>query len=586
MTVIAGVHHVDGRPETKVGVARMLDVMADRGPGGIGTWSAGPVTLGCGALAFTPESVGEVQPLPNGDGTLHLVADARIDNRDELGAALGVPLAQRATLGDAQWILRAYEAWGEECADRLEGDFAFVVWDQARQRLFGARDGLGIKPFFYTSTRRGRTFRFASEPRPLVGGPDGVPSAPNLELMARYVLNRFGDPEATLYEGVHRLPGGHTITVDGVGLRVTRYWAPDPEVRHDGGGEDCAEQFLELFGQAVAARCRTVGPVGVYLSGGLDSSSIVCAAKRDVATLSLVFDGLACDERAYIEAVVGESGVTPTYVPYAEHRDALDFGQVDNYRDVMYGVTQYATSPLAQAAQARGVRTVLSGIGGDDILLARRGRRSHNPLTYVRRRPRVPRVVTDRWAAAGEATPPLHALVAGRTTTLAVDGQNRLSARFGVEVRYPFLDRRLADFTLGLPDGALRGEQTKLVLRRAMAGLLPETVRTRSGKAEFSSIVDNELRVAQADAVASLLATSRLVELGLLDQRRLIAVWDDYRRGSRAATVRWTVQSVLGLELWLRASIGAANMEVGRAGHGAGRRRRGAAANHRRQAPL
>jgi asparagine synthase (glutamine-hydrolysing) len=565
--VIAGIHHGDGQPAAEAGVRRLLDAMAYRPPDGTAVWAGGPVALGHGALAATPESVGGAQPVPNHDGTVRLVADARIDNRVELGRALGVPPGERDTLSDAAWILRAYEAWGDECADRLEGDFAFVLWDGPRRRLFGARDALGIKPFFYTSTAGGRTFRFASEPGALVGGADGIGPEPNLELMARYLLNRFGDPEATLYRGVRRLPGGATITVDRSGLRTRTYWRPDPEVRHD-RGEECVERFRDLFGQAVADRLRAVGPVGAYLSGGLDSSAIVAAAPGRVAGFSLTFEGLPCDERPYIETVIDASGARPTYLSYADHRDALSFGQVGAFHDVMYGVTQYLTGPLAQAAQAAGVHTVLSGIGGDDILLPRRAPRSPDPLARVRRqvaRARPP--VTRRWAGVQDASPSPHHLVAGRSITLAVDGADRFAAAFGLEPRYPFLDRRLVDFALGLPDDQLRGEQTKLVLRRAMAGVLPEPVRTRAGKAEFSAVVDNELRGAQAGAVESLVATSRLVDLGVLHRARLRAAWDGYRAGNGSAAGRWTIQAVVGLELWHRTSIESIGREVTHAGH-------------------
>src|SRR5476649_2651280 len=148
MSGIAGIYNLDGQPVDRARMQRMTDMMAYRGPDGMGCWIDGPVGLGHAMLHTTPESLREIQPLSDERSALCVTLDGRVDNRSELHAALqskGQPLR---TDTDAELVLQAYACWGEDCPQHILGDFAFAIWDGRNRKLFCARDALGIKPFY------------------------------------------------------------------------------------------------------------------------------------------------------------------------------------------------------------------------------------------------------------------------------------------------------------------------------------------------------------------------------------------------------------------------------------------------------
>src|SRR3989449_1054025 len=315
MSGIAGLWRLGGQPVEPAELESMTARLAHRGPDGTGAWREGPVALGHGMLHTTPESLREQQPLVGTRGDLVLAADARIDNRGELCSLLPAP----SDATDADLILAAYERWDETCPEHLLGDFAFAIWDAREQRLFCARDHFGVKPFYYHH-RLGRLFAFASEIKGLLALPD-VPRRLNETRVADYLVPLLEDKEITFYEEIVRLPPAHWMTVDREGIRRQEYWSLDPEREIRLGSDDeYAAAFREIFTEAVRCRLRSAFPVGSMLSGGLDSSSIVCVARELLAqggcprphTFSAVFDDVPeCDERRYIETVLSGGGVEP-----------------------------------------------------------------------------------------------------------------------------------------------------------------------------------------------------------------------------------------------------------------------------------
>ena len=172
MSGIAGALNLNGRPLEREDMARMVQSIAHRGPDGSGVWSEGAVGLGHRMLWTTPESLNEKLPLADGARNMAITADARIDNRDELFDALNVD-GQRDEISDSELILLAYQRWGERCPERLQGDFAFAIWDGVNQLLFCARDHMGVKPFHYY--RSSQAFIFASEIKALFALPEVSP---------------------------------------------------------------------------------------------------------------------------------------------------------------------------------------------------------------------------------------------------------------------------------------------------------------------------------------------------------------------------------------------------------------------------
>ncbi len=376
MSGIAGLFYLDGRPVEQAEVEQMTNILAHRGPDDAGIWRNGSVGLGHRMLWTTPESLHEKLPLTNTTGELAITADARIDNRDELLPLLGFNDRPAADVADSQLILAAYEKWGEQCPEKLIGDFAFVIWDGRRQQMFCARDHLGVKPFLYYSSRQ--LFVFSSEIKTLFCLPE-VPRRLN-EVRVAYHLQpelMHGNKTITFYQDILRLPPAHSLTVGSDGTRLRPYWMLDPsrELSME-SGEAYAEAFLEIFTEAVRCRLRSAYPVGSKLSGGLDSSSIVCVAQRLLAqngnnqlhTFSAVYDEVPeSDERRFIEPVLAQGGLVPHYV----HPDQLS-PLTDQERVLWHGdepftsPTIYIPREICRAAHQQGVRVLLGGLSGDN----------------------------------------------------------------------------------------------------------------------------------------------------------------------------------------------------------------------------
>ena len=377
MSAIVGFYGRDGQPVDRADLERMTESLAHRGPDGAGVWHIGPVGLGHRMLWTTPESLHEQLPLTGKKGDLVITADARIDNRDELITALGLAQWSHGEITDSELILRAYEQWGEDSPKRLLGDFAFAIWDERRQALFCARDHCGVKPFYYYQSAR--ALIFASEIKALLSTRE-VPRRLNPVRVADYLAGIFEDRTSTLYRDILRLPAGHSMTVRGRESRVQPYCWLDPSreirLRSD---DEYADAFRDQFTDAVRCRLRSAFPVGSLLSGGLDSSSIVGAARRVLAedgrrlhTFSAIFPGLPAsdlpkiDERPFMEAVLAMSGLTPHYV----HADRLsplsELDRVFWHEDEAFlAPNLYMHWALYRAAHQQSVRTLLDGVDGD-----------------------------------------------------------------------------------------------------------------------------------------------------------------------------------------------------------------------------
>jgi len=620
MSGIAAVYHLDGRPADPGRLQRLTALVAHRGPDGAGHWLDGPVGLGHRMLHTTPEALRETQPLVERVGPLGLVLDGRVDNRDELRASLAAEDAGLRSATDAELVLRAYARWGEACAARIVGDFAFVVWDGRRRALVCARDPIGIRPLYYATD--GRTFLCGSELRQLLDAP-GVSRRPNEAMLGEYLSDRVTDLEDTLYRDIRRLPPAHVLTVDGGGVRTWRYWDVDPgrTIRYRSDAE-YAEHFTTIFRETVRCRLRSPSPVAVFLSGGLDSSAIAVTAQqlgregaipdRGLEAYSLRFSVPAADEQAYVEAVVAASGLKAHAVRadgWAPPGLAEQVARVRDFPDFPN------TSPwirLYELARDRGSRVVLWGHGGDEWLT---GDQTH--CADLLRRLRIPALLrqlrTDRRVAGlwgGEAidaleiarwcvlplvprlrsaarrwlgrdVPPWIAPAFARRVALAdrlrrlpaprpfptlaqqaIAAQltsawsaleyellSRLEGALSMEGRSPFNDRRLVEFALALPEAQRwRGAETKFVLRTATRGLLPEPVRQRASKADFSYLYPETFARERADQVVAAL---RLVADGYLDGPATATLHRRARGGDVASfNPTWMI---VGCEHWYRA---------------------------------
>src|SRR5262245_33787438 len=280
MTAIAGLRRLDGRSDAAEKCARMLAVQQLYGPDNGAQWSAGDVALGRQLMRVLPEDAFDRQPLIGGEGRYVLVADVRLDNRDELTETLRIPAPQARTLCDAGILLAAIERWDESCPEHLIGDYAFAVWDGARRRLILARDPLGQQPLYYH--RGNGFFAFASMPKGLHALPE-VPYAPDEERIAEFLLLIPETGSQSFFLGIERVEPGHVVVATANRLTSRRHWQPSRGRIALTRSEDYSEALRDLLDQAVHCRLRGAGDVGVFLSGGLDSGAVAATAARLLA---------------------------------------------------------------------------------------------------------------------------------------------------------------------------------------------------------------------------------------------------------------------------------------------------------------
>ncbi len=376
MNAICGLHLREAGEAD--GLDAMLAALGDPGEDGA-RWTEGAVGLGCRRLPASVTGRDRAEPPLrfDRDAGLVLAADARLDDQGALCATLGVPRAERTGLTDGDLILRAYTRWGRDCPNRLLGDYAFAVWDARNRLLFCARDPVGVRPFYYARTPD--RFIFASTVEAALAAP-GVSCDLDEATVAAYVTRiGFHSPDRTFFQALRKLPPGHTLTIEGGTTRLDRYWRPERAPKAPPATDDVhAEAFLDLYSRAVKDRLRGPDPVGVHLSGGLDSSSVAVLAARELRRQSrpspLAFSWLPelggqppgaghAPEYALIDAVCEQEGLQ-VFHRSLEPQDVIAILRHDV---ACPGVHICMTEEVVQRCAAeRGVRVLLSGWGGDE----------------------------------------------------------------------------------------------------------------------------------------------------------------------------------------------------------------------------
>ncbi|MDJ1181917.1 asparagine synthase-related protein [Roseofilum casamattae] len=378
MSGIYGIFYKDGTAVTSEAIAPIENAMASWGKDGRGSWCKESVGLGHLMLHSTPQSLYEKLPVSHPQNPHWVItADARIDNRQDLFAALNITPAESRTIPDSTLVLFAYERWGQDCVSRLIGEFAFAIWDRREQKLFCGRDHMGFKPFYYYEDNR--CFIFASDIEGVLSRPE-VPHRPNEPLLAAYLQEDtyFPEKRQTFLADIVKLPPAHQLTVTAKSSQLTQYWSLDNvrEVRLS-SDEAYAEQLRELLFQAVECRIQTPFPVGCHLSGGLDSSSVTAIAAQLLRQKGKTPTAYSwsppppttgkCpdDERRLIQLLCQQEGLECQYVDL-QVEDVVGTYSRDFSRDP--AEMMFREQLVQKQAARNGVRVMLSGWGGDECI--------------------------------------------------------------------------------------------------------------------------------------------------------------------------------------------------------------------------
>lgn len=376
MSGIAGIVNFDGAPLDPALIERMTERMRYRGPDGIRHWRQHSVALGHCMLQTTAESREEILPLTNDDASLVLVMDGRVDNWQELRKRLldqGLVPRSRA---DAELVLLAYECWGRDCLQYIEGDFALVIWDVKARSAFCARDRMGNKPFYYHQS--GNSLVFASDLAAIVLLPQ-LRRAINESMLVECMAASWCSREETLWQGILRLPAAHAMTVGAASIERYCYWQPDLAARLPCKTEqEYIESYRSLLQDNIRRLSRSHRPLAIEVSGGLDSSAILGLSAQLQQQQGLLSPGFTAwtmdcsmdaraDEMAFIKDLAAFlrlqiNAVKPLLPPLdwftQQVEQTLDFPPHPNFA---------LAEPLLAGAVV-GSRVIFNGRGGDEWL--------------------------------------------------------------------------------------------------------------------------------------------------------------------------------------------------------------------------
>lgn len=365
MCGIAGI--VNSRSDVKESINRMLDVMHHRGPDDKGTHISNATVLGQNRLSIIDLEGGH-QPIPNEDKTLWIVCNGEIYNYKTLRQELIAKGHTFLTHSDSEVVLHLFEEMGEKCVDKLNGMFAFAIWDDKNKRLFAARDRLGQKPFYYVL--RGNEFAFASEIKALLAFDPSL-RVMNLEALDQYLTLRIIAPPRSMFKEIKKLPPAHTLSFgQNNQLSISRYWNLNYEPKHAGSDEELADELEEKLITSIRNHMVSDVPVGAFLSGGLDSTLILGILMKHIATEPIQTFSMGLpygqfDEAPYARMVAEKYGTQ-------HHEQVITPSLVNSLPKLIWHLDE-PSDPLSVCSYhiaemaSKHVKVVLGGDGGDEL---------------------------------------------------------------------------------------------------------------------------------------------------------------------------------------------------------------------------
>ena len=559
MCGIVGLWNLNGKPVSPEELKCFINSLAHRGPDGSDIYIDSNANLGLGhrRLAIIDTSDSGRQPMSYADGRYWIVFNGEMYNFLELKSELEVLGYGFKSESDTEVILTAYHHWGEDCQLKFNGMWALAIWDSEERKLFVSRDRFGVKPMIYHHNEK--HFAFASEMKAFLAldwfQPEFDPTMVALALTNERLIE--GD-ERCMLKGLNHLLGGHCLSLrPGEQPKIRRWWNTLEHLElipHN--YDDQVARFRELFLDACRIRMRSDVPIGTALSGGLDSSSILCGMThiRNTTNASdrlahewqkafiMTYPGAVIDERNYADEVIKKTGVTPIYCTgasdlYLDHFDDILF-QYEEISDIHLGPWL-----VHKTQRENNVVVTIDGHGGDELLggypwhvtaalkdsisrfsprrtrdlisimkglelfpknqfYFRSAQALLSKLTRENKQPWLAQRAADFKSSAYQHDVPLIKDRDALFKSLYVDFHftqlptnlrdfDRLSMAHGVEVRSPFMDWRLACFAFSLPSSAKIGSGfTKRILRDALKGTLPESIRTRTRKLGFPNLAE------------------------------------------------------------------------------------------------
>lgn len=592
MCGIFGAVALPGQPASDGVLAAMRDSIRHRGPDADGFVTHGGVSLGNVRLAILDLTQASNQPFVSPDGMVALVQNGEIYNYIELRDDLIRAGAMFRTDGDTEVLLHAYLHWGADFVTRLNGMFAIAVHDRRDGHVHLYRDRLGVKPLYLAQTPHG--LFFASEIKALLAA--GVPATPDIAALAQFFALCYVPPPATAFAGIAHLMPAHRATITAEGVTQHSYWtldhiAPDPGMTE----ADAMAGLRSLLDDATRLRLRSDAAFGAFLSGGLDSTSVV-AAMRDhmpgeIRTYSIGFADPRFDETPFARAAAEMFGTTHV-MQQSQPEMTAHWPRFIHHCDQPHQDVSFMPMDQVSALAARDVKMVLTGDGGDELFAGyekyletfpdgatdglRDGwERDHAVRAGLLHGDQPDTLLAGALHAAYHDTDPFAPLLdamqsqAGQDpvnrvlladTRVLLPGNNlvkpdRMAMANGLEVRSPFLDYRMAEFAFTVP-GAMKlaGGETKAIYKSAMVGRLGRDLTYRR-KQMFTVPIGEWFRDRLQGYCRAMLLDGRLGARGLFHMDTVAAMLDAHIAGRQNLTRQ--LRALISLEIWFRLFIDA-----------------------------
>lgn len=558
---MCGIAGIFGNNLEQAQLVAMVQAQDHRGPDATGLWRSanGSAGIAHNRLSIIDLSEAGRQPMSNHDNRLRIVFNGEIYNYLELRAELSdYPYRSHS---DTEVILAAYERWGENCLDRFIGMFAFLIWDDDRQKLFAARDRFGVKPLNYHLKEDG-SLLIASEIKALFAA--GIDAKPDETSWADYLNSGLYDhSERTFWRGVNSLPAGHSLTWQRGNLQITHWYDLAARVgdSFDQRAEaEVQEEYLSLLTDSVRLRFRSDVPVGINLSGGLDSSTLlgvvqaVQGAESDVKAFTFVTGDANYDELPWVRQMLARTN-HPAMVCKLDAGDVPRLAEsVQQHQDEPFGgLPTLAYARVFERARQEGVIVLLDGQGMDEqwagydyyqtAAASALAVGSVSVIQGTKDRPVKPECLQKDFLSLAKGFnvpqpfPDRLRNLQYRDAMFtkiprALRFNDRISMRASTELREPFLDHRLFELALRQPPERKIGEGVgKLMLRRIAAGLLPQGV-VQAPKRPLQTPQREWLRGELRDwAAAQIEHALKGWGADWLDAKTVRAAWQNYQAG-------------------------------------------------------
>lgn len=609
MCGIAGILNLNGQSVDRNKITTMLSCIRHRGPDDEDIFCEADIGLGFVRLSIIDLTTDGRQPKHSDDGRYVIVFNGEIYNYIELKEELQNEGMEFKTRSDTEVLLKAYIKWGENCMHKFNGMWAFAIYDKQKKKLFAARDRYGVKPFYYYKSEE--QFVFCSEIPPLLPFIKGKPKPDHSAVFDYLVFNRTDQNENTFFESIKKLQHGHCLRIENNKIRIDKWYDLREEVKKSSGFKSGSE-FRACLEDSIKLRLRSDVPIGVCLSGGLDSSSIVSILTetfkvKGLNTFSAVYKkGEHGDETEFIDMYMDIVPNMYSTSPSAEtlEADLKDF--IRTHAEPIPSTSPYAQYKVMQLAQGKVVVTI-DGQGADEHLSGYHyffgfyfkdlflhfkwltlikevyyylkihkslyGIKTFAyfllPKTFkTKSRVNKNKFLCNEFIQKNSSGNSIAENIYGSDSLESalldhfeyklehlLKWEDRNSMRFSLEARVPFLDYRLVERSLATAaDQKIRNGVTKFILREAMKDVLPEKIRMRQDKIGFGTPQDDWFRKPEWQKMISDILISRsFSERKIIDPVSAKKLYNKHLKGE--INISKEIWKWVHLELWFREYI-------------------------------